>query len=216
MWHISTKFRCFWPPYFGVKIPTVFGVQQALKTRCYMWHDKHANFGVKFPPLFLQCALIISKEFSWYWWRNAYTYWEHAISIILLIRACSLLIMHTVEELSLQMMMMWMSTQLKASLCGGDIYVNIGRGSSIVLMHNYCIGNTAELKAAVLFIIIIWICKFMKNSGSTGFFYAYQVNAFIRCEFINNVATISEGVALYGQVCKVKIIYTVYIHSIRV
>ena len=100
------------------------------------------------------------------------------------------------------------------SLFGGVIFVNIGAGSSIVHLQNYFTGNTAELKAAVLFInnrlnITVRDCKLMENSGSTGIFYAYRVNAFfIRCEFINNGATVSEGVALYGQVCKVKIIQT--------
>ena len=99
-----------------------------------------------------------------------------------------------------------------ASLFGGVIYADIETESCIVLIHNYFTGNTAELKAAVLFInnclnITISDCKFMENSGSSGIFYAYQVNAFfIRCEFDNNVATESEGVALYGQVCIVNII----------
>ena len=110
-----------------------------------------------------------------------------------------------------------------ASLFGGVIYADIGTGSSIVLIHNYFTGNTAELKAAVLFInnrlnITISDCKFMENSGSTSIFYAYRVNAFfVRCEFVNNVATESEGVALYGQVCIVSITKCTftrnYVHS---
>ena len=56
LWYISTKFRCFKPPYSGIKIPTIFGAQWPLKIRCYLWWDKHTNFGVKFPPLFLQSS----------------------------------------------------------------------------------------------------------------------------------------------------------------
>ena len=47
------------PPYLYVlkyhTLVTTFGVQRALKTRCYkMQQDEHTSFGEKFPPLFLQ------------------------------------------------------------------------------------------------------------------------------------------------------------------
>lgn len=84
-----------------------------------------------------------------------------------------------------------------ALLFGGVIYADGGGDSSMSMAHNIFTGNQAEIHAAVMYVndrlnVTVSGCKFMKKSGSAGIFYVYRVNAlFIRCEFVDNIATVA-------------------------